>query len=92
MMGSILRLFKRQTPTVPEWQKEAEATGLSFRRAQLTPEHLAKGWGNGQPVYTQYYCRKCDGELTPGPSGAGTNQVCEACKLNYGCLPNALER
>lgn len=73
---------------------------LRWERLQLTKEKHDRGWGSweapGAPGvlehYTQYYCPNCDGELTPGPSGAGTNQVCETCNTNFGCLPGALER
>ena len=49
--------------------------------------------GDTRPqMYWQYFCDQCGDELTPGPSGGGTNQVCEKCKVNFGCLPGALER
>jgi len=70
---------------------------LRWRKLRLTQEKHSNGWGSWESpgvlqMYTQYYCSKCDGELTPGPSGGGTNQVCEKCRINYGCLPDALER
>ncbi len=74
--------------------------GHRFEVRQLTKEQRMKGWGNLEsengvvylPYYRQYFCDTCSGDLTPGPSGAGTNQVCEVCKINYGCLPWGLER
>jgi hypothetical protein len=42
--------------------------------------------------YWQYFCPKRKTEITPGPSGGGTNSVCEKCKINYGFLDWALER
>jgi len=39
-----------------------------------------------------YRCEKCDTDLTCGPSGGGTNMVCEHCHINYGCLPGSEER
>lgn len=65
-------------------------------RRQTKEQIMVHGWGgygrHGElPLYVQYFCRQCDGELTPGPGGAGTNQVCEKCRINYGCLPGALD-
>jgi hypothetical protein len=70
--------------------------GLRAEIRQQTKEQIMNGWGcwgpaGLLPLYVQYFCKQCDGELTPGPGGAGTNQVCEACRINYGCLPGALE-
>ena len=66
-----------------------------FKRvvAVTTQWHLSQGWGSevGRH-YWQYYCPECDRQLTPGPSGGGTNQVCEHCHINWGCLPGALQR
>lgn len=81
--------------------EEANNTGLRWKRKRLSSKQLKNGWGHLEalgdkiiyPLYTQYYCKKCNGELIPGgPTGGGTNQVCECCKINYGCLPGALER
>ncbi len=61
----------------------------------ITKYHVNNGWAVTHDFgreYVQYYCSRCCEELTPGPSGAGTNQVCEKCRVNYGCLPGALER
>ena len=76
---------------------EKKPLHLRWERLQLTKEKHDKGWGSWEAPgvlehYIQYYCSECGGELTPGPSGAGTNQVCETCNTNFGCLPGALER
>lgn len=98
MISLVKRLFGRVSPITPAWMEEANKTGLRWERTRLTKEKLLKGWGDivdeygTLQMYTQYYCSECDGELTPGPSGGGTNQVCESCKINYGCLPGGLER
>lgn len=70
---------------------EAKATGLRYEKRKVTDEHKKRGWDAlWSDHFFQYFCSQCDGELTPGPSGAGTNQVCEKCRLNFGCLPGAL--
>jgi ribosomal protein L40E len=74
--------------------------GSVFTRVlkHVTHEQRMNGWdapsGDSYrfPEYWQYKCPDCGGDLTPGPSGGGTNQVCEKCNINYGCLPGALER
>lgn len=85
----------KRDQTVME-QTQAQYTGSLVNTLELvTQQHRDNGWGFGKDVgtqYVQYWCEECGGALTPGPSGAGTNQVCEVCKINYGCLPGGLER
>lgn len=93
MFKFFAKLFGKVSPQ----ETEANRTTLTWARRRMTQEQLDKGWGSldatGRlPMYTQYFCSECGGELTPGPSGAGTNQVCEKCRINFGCLPGALER
>lgn len=76
---------------------EANETGLRWECRIATREQAFKGWsplaGGEGDAYLQFFCPHCDGELTPGPSGSGaTNQVCEKCRINFGCLPDALIR
>jgi len=90
----LVRLFDKATRDKEEIKI---MDGFRYEIRQQTKEQLHNGWGgydgNGNlPLYHQYFCPECNGELTPGPSGGGTNQVCEKCKINYGCLPDALER
>ena len=94
--------FRPSVPTPPNGvlkldRDEEEPLCIRWERIQLTKEKHDKGWGSWESLgvlehYMQYYCPDCDGELIPGPSGAGTNQVCETCNINFGCLPGALER
>ena len=77
------------------WEAPREpdpVAGLRCERRVHTEAQKQKGWDtfSRDGTYNQYFCEKCDGELTPGPSGAGTNQVCERCRINYGCLSGAL--
>ena len=94
----ILGWFGRRRELRKQAEIEASATGLHWTYQQLTPEQHSKGWGSYDggtgklEWYYQYYCELCGEAVTPGPSGGGTNQVCHHCKVNYGCLPGALER
>lgn len=90
--GSIAKMLR------PNYKPQIDpVSGLKRVRQRQTREQLMNGWGgydgNGLlPLYWQYFCNKCDQPVTPGPSGAGTNQVCEGCRINFGCLEDALER
>jgi hypothetical protein len=77
--------------------KETPIDGLDWEWKRNTIENIMRGWGERNAFgelewYRQFYCPHCKGELTPGPSGGGTNQVCEKCHINFGCLPGALDR
>jgi len=81
-----------------EWLRRAlfrhhdEALHLDYEWRHVTDYHVSRGYG-GQRHYPfrQYFCDVCDAELEPRPSGAGTNQICPLCNVNFGCLPCALD-
>lgn len=104
MFQFLKKLFRGYQPSEtrhygvhPETAAEADKTGLRWEKRTTTREQVFKGWsplaGGEGDAYLQFFCPHCDGELTPGPSGSGaTNQVCEKCHINFGCLPDALIR
>jgi len=82
-----------QSRICAETREWADQTKLRWEERSTSHEQIMKGWGYKEgDAYIQYFCDQCGGELTPGPSGGGTNQVCNHCKINFGCLPLALER
>ncbi len=101
MIERIKELLKIGRLIVPRTVKETigiktldPSSGLYRKRTPFErPKHQnlgACGYKEGE-MFWQYYCDLCDGELVPGPSGAGTNQVCKHCHVNFGCLDGALE-
>lgn len=77
-------LFCKPTNTLELYNHSA--TSKLFRRNITTLHHS----GRKKIKLWVYYCDECLCCLSQGPSGgASMNLVCNRCKINFGCLPDA---